>query len=96
MPVLPTIVATDLEGVLVPEIWIAVAERTGIPELRLTTRDMPDYDVLMQGRLRSSTNTGWDCRHSGRHRHCRSDAGSKEYLDGCGPHACGDTVRHVL
>lgn len=48
----PTIIATDLEGVLVPEIWIAVAETTGIEELRLTTRDIADYDVLMQGRLR--------------------------------------------
>ncbi len=46
-----TIVTLDLEGVLVPEIWIAFAEKTGIPELRLTTRDIPDYDVLMQGRL---------------------------------------------
>ena len=42
----------DLEGVLVPEIWIAFAERTGIDELRATTRDIPDYDVLMQQRLR--------------------------------------------
>jgi phosphoserine/homoserine phosphotransferase len=41
----------DLEGVLVPEIWIAVAERTGIDELRRTTRDEPDYDVLMRYRL---------------------------------------------
>jgi len=41
----------DLEGVLVPEIWINVAERTGIPELRRTTRDEPDYDKLMRGRL---------------------------------------------
>ncbi|MBK8459656.1 MAG: bifunctional phosphoserine phosphatase/homoserine phosphotransferase ThrH [Micropruina sp.] len=41
----------DLEGVLVPEIWIAVAERTGIDQLRLTTRDVPDYDELMQHRL---------------------------------------------
>ena len=48
---LQTIVALDLEGVLVPEIWIAVAERTGIDELRRTTRDEPDYDVLMRGRL---------------------------------------------
>ena len=47
----PTILATDLEGVLVPEIWIAVAERTGIPALRRTTRDEPDYDRLMQQRL---------------------------------------------
>lgn len=47
-----TIVTLDMEGVLVPEIWIAVAEKTGIPELRLTTRDIPDYDVLMKGRLK--------------------------------------------
>jgi phosphoserine/homoserine phosphotransferase len=46
-----TIVTLDLEGVLVPEVWIAVAERTGILELRRTTRDEPDYDVLMRGRL---------------------------------------------
>jgi len=41
----------DLEGVLVPEIWIAFAERTGIEELRATTRDIPDYNVLMKQRL---------------------------------------------
>ena len=41
----------DLEGVLVPEIWIAVAERTGVDALRRTTRDEPDYDVLMRYRL---------------------------------------------
>ncbi|XOZ34281.1 bifunctional phosphoserine phosphatase/homoserine phosphotransferase ThrH [Halomonadaceae bacterium KBTZ08] len=41
----------DLEGVLVPEIWIAFAEKTGIPELKATTRDVPDYDELMQQRL---------------------------------------------
>lgn len=46
-----SIVALDLEGVLVPEIWIAVSERTGIPELRRTTRDEPDYDVLMNYRI---------------------------------------------
>lgn len=46
-----SIVTLDLEGVLVPEIWIAVAEKTKIPELRLTTRDVPDYDALMRGRL---------------------------------------------
>jgi phosphoserine/homoserine phosphotransferase len=51
-PPFPTIACLDLEGVLVPEIWIGVAERTGIPELRLTTRDEPDYDVLMKRRLR--------------------------------------------
>ena len=49
----PLIVAClDLEGVLVPEIWIDVAERTGIDELRRTTRDEPDYDKLMRGRIR--------------------------------------------
>ena len=41
----------DMEGVLVPEIWIAFAEATGIPELRRTTRDEPDYDKLMKYRL---------------------------------------------
>src|SRR4051794_22152982 len=46
------IVCLDLEGVLIPEVWINVAERTAIPELRLTTRDIPDYDVLMKGRLK--------------------------------------------
>jgi phosphoserine/homoserine phosphotransferase len=45
------IVCLDLEGVLVPEIWIEFAERTGIPELRRTTRDEPDYDKLMKYRL---------------------------------------------
>ena len=45
------IVCLDMEGVLVPEIWIAFAEATGIPELRLTTRDEPDYDKLMRRRL---------------------------------------------
>lgn len=46
-----SIVTLDLEGVLVPEIWIAVAETTGIDALRRTTRDEPDYDVLMRYRL---------------------------------------------
>ncbi len=45
------IVCLDLEGVLVPEIWIAFSEATGIPELRRTTRDEPDYDKLMRWRL---------------------------------------------
>jgi phosphoserine/homoserine phosphotransferase len=45
------IVCSDLEGVFVPEIWINVAEKTGIEELRLTTRDISDYDVLMKRRL---------------------------------------------
>jgi phosphoserine/homoserine phosphotransferase len=45
------LVTLDMEGVLTPEIWIAVAEKTGIAELRRTTRDEPDYDKLMQSRL---------------------------------------------
>ncbi len=53
-----SIVTLDMEGVLTPEIWIAVAEKTGIPGLRLTTRDVPDYDVLMRGRLRLLTEHG--------------------------------------
>ncbi|MEZ0123783.1 MAG: bifunctional phosphoserine phosphatase/homoserine phosphotransferase ThrH [Candidatus Reddybacter sp.] len=46
------IACLDLEGVLIPEIWIAFAEETGIEALKATTRDIPDYDVLMQQRLR--------------------------------------------
>lgn len=46
------IVCLDMEGVLVPEIWIAFAEETGIPELKLTTRDEPDYDKLMNYRIK--------------------------------------------
>ena len=46
------VVTLDMEGVLTPEIWIAVAEKTGIPELRLTTRDIQDYNELMRGRLK--------------------------------------------
>ena len=45
------IVCLDLEGIFVPEIWIGVAEKTGIEELRFTTRDIPDYDKLMKRRL---------------------------------------------
>jgi len=48
----PWIACLDLEGVLVPEIWINVAERTGIDELRLTTRDLADYDQLMRHRFK--------------------------------------------
>ncbi|MCY4082395.1 MAG: bifunctional phosphoserine phosphatase/homoserine phosphotransferase ThrH [Caldilineaceae bacterium] len=48
----PRLLASDLEGVLVPEIWIAFAEKTGIEQLRLTTRDVSDYDQLMQMRMK--------------------------------------------
>ncbi len=47
----PLVVCLDLEGVLIPEVWIAFAEKTGIDALRRTTRDEPDYDKLMRGRL---------------------------------------------
>jgi phosphoserine/homoserine phosphotransferase len=47
----PVLACLDLEGVLVPEIWINVAQKTGITELRLTTRDISDYDLLMKRRL---------------------------------------------
>lgn len=46
------IACLDLEGVLIPEVWINFAEKTGIEELKATTRDIPDYDVLMKQRLR--------------------------------------------
>lgn len=52
------IACLDLEGVLIPEIWIDFAERTGIEALKATTRDIPDYDVLMQQRLRLLADNG--------------------------------------
>jgi phosphoserine/homoserine phosphotransferase len=52
------IACLDLEGVLVPEIWIDFAERTGIDALKATTRDIPDYDVLMKQRLRLLDESG--------------------------------------
>ena len=58
------ITCLDLEGVLVPEIWIAFAEATGIPELKKTTRDEPDYAKLMQYRidiLKEHGNFGRNC-----------------------------------
>jgi phosphoserine/homoserine phosphotransferase len=48
----PVLVCLDLEGVLVPEIWINVASKTGIEDLKITTREMPDYDKLMERRLK--------------------------------------------
>lgn len=48
----PTLIASDLEGVFLPEIWIAVSQKTGIEQLALTTRDIADYDALMQMRIR--------------------------------------------
>jgi len=54
----PTLLASDLEGVLIPEIWVAVAEKTGIEKLFLTTREIADYDELMGIRLRTLTEHG--------------------------------------
>ena len=53
-----SLVVLDVEGVLTPEVWIAVAERTGIDFLRRTTRDEPDYDVLMKGRIEALDSHG--------------------------------------
>lgn len=58
------IVCLDMEGVLVPEIWIAFAQASGIPELSRTTRDEPDYDKLMAWRLGSCGSTAWGCGKS--------------------------------
>jgi phosphoserine/homoserine phosphotransferase len=62
MEVRPTMIAMDMEGVFTPEIWIAVAEKTGIEKLRLTTRDIPDYDVLMRGRIQILRENGLKLR----------------------------------
>ncbi len=48
---LPALVTADLEGVFIPEVWIAVAKATGIDRLKLTTRDIADYDELMNDRM---------------------------------------------
>ena len=48
----------DVEGVLTPEVWIATADATGLEELRRTTREEPDYDVLMKGRLAALDRAG--------------------------------------
>ena len=77
------IVCLDLEGVLVPEIWIAFAEETGIPELKRTTRDEPDYDKLMKYRL--GILKGARTRLKGNPGHHRKDrarwTGAREFLD---------------
>ena len=52
----------DLEGVLVPEIWIAFAEKTGIEKLKLTTRDIPDYNELMRYRLKICGEKNENCK----------------------------------
>ena len=57
------IVCSDLEGVFVPEVWINVSEKTGIPELRRTTRDEPDYDKLMRYRMKILDEHGLKLHH---------------------------------
>ena len=68
------LVCLDLEGVLVPEIWIAFAEATGIPELKRTTRDEPDYDKLMALHRRTARARAWASADSGCHRAHRPSA----------------------
>ncbi len=76
------IVCLDLEGVLVPEIWIAFSERTGIAELRRTTRDEPDYDELMRGRLSLLRRHGLGLPDIQRViAGMRPEPGAKEFLD---------------
>ena len=77
------IVCLDLEGVLVPEIWIAFAERTGIAELRRTTRDEPDYDKLMSFRLELLRRHGLGLPDIQRViRELGPEPGAREFLDG--------------
>ena len=66
------IVCLDLEGVLVPEIWIAFAKETGIPELEKTTRDEPDYDKLMNYRINILKEHGLGSGNGGQGWLCRS------------------------
>jgi phosphoserine/homoserine phosphotransferase len=77
------IVCLDLEGVLVPEIWIQFSERTGIPELRRTTRDEPDYDKLMRFRLDLLRRHGLGLPDIQRViREMGPEPGAREFLDG--------------
>ena len=76
------ITCLDVEGVLVPEIWIAFAEASGIPELKRTTRDEPDYDKLMNWRLGILKEHGLTERDPGDYCKDRSPSGSKG-ISGC-------------
>jgi phosphoserine/homoserine phosphotransferase len=79
---MPRIVCLDLEGVLVPEVWIAFAETTGITELRRTTRDEPDYDKLMHGRIEILSSHGLKLADIQRViGEMRPLAGAKQFLD---------------
>ena len=79
---MPRIVCLDLEGVLVPEVWIAVAEATKIPELRRTTRDEPDYDKLMHGRIEILSKHGLTLRDiQDVIQHMDALPGAKDFMD---------------
>ncbi len=82
------VVCLDLEGVLVPEIWIAFAEATGIEELKKTTRDEPDYDVLMNYRIDILREHGLGLEQIQEViRGIDPMPGAKEFLDRLKPHA---------
>jgi phosphoserine/homoserine phosphotransferase len=79
---MPKIICLDMEGVVTPEIWIAFSEATGIPELKRTTRDEPDYDKLMRGRLQILDRHGLELPDIQRVIDgMRPLAGAREFLD---------------
>ena len=90
------IVCLDLEGVLVPEIWIAFAEASGIPELKRTTRDEPDYDKLMTWRLGIQGAWSWTQGDSGDDRKDRSDPRRKGVFGRASFHHTGDYYQRYL
>ncbi len=80
--IIMTVLCLDLEGVLIPEIWLNVAETTGIDDLRITTRDIPDYDELMQTRLRILEKHNIDMAALTEVAHAiKPMPGAKEFLD---------------
>jgi len=92
------IACLDLEGVLIPEIWIDFAERTGIEALKATTRDIPDYDVLMQQRLRLLDENGLGLPDiQAVIADMRPMEGAREFFGlAAGTLSGGDPLRHLL
>ena len=95
------IVCLDMEGVLVPEIWIAFAEESGIPELKRTTRDEPDYDKLMRWRLGILKEHGLGLKEiqdtTGRYVGCLEELGFYEgWISEEQVHAIGDELEMTL
>ena len=95
------IVCLDMEGVLVPEIWIAFSEASGIPELRRTTRDEPDYDKLMTWRLGILKEHGLGLKEiqdtTGRYVGCLEELGFYEgWISEEQVHAIGDELEMTL